>query len=503
MAITAQTKRYAFLIHRWTGVGMCILMALWFASGIVMLFIGFPKLTPWERLSALSSLTDKACCIVPEAAIAHGRSSSDIGELILTSIRGQPHYVIREGKESYKVVSAATGELQPAVGKDLALDGARAFMPGAGAEYLGTVQEDRWTHSRSLDPHRPLHLIQMLDANSTQLYVSSLTGQVMLDASVGEQRWNYVGAWLHWLYMFRNQPSDPVWSWTIIVLSGIGVVTAFTGVLNGVWRWRFSGAYKNGKRTPFRENFLRWHHLLGLIFGTILFIWIFSGLMSMNPLGIFDPKGKHPDMEAYQGGNPASLRLNISPSDMLSLFQKNGFQPRELEWHVMNGKPYILARDGTENTKLIVQGKSQFAVVDQLPEQELLAAARRLFPVPIQSYQMLEQYDAHYYKRGVESMYGSNERRLPALRIIFKDPEETWIHLNVHTGQVELSMDRSQRLGRWLFNLLHSWDLPGMLNFAWLREIVLVLLSIGGLLLSSTAIVIGMRRIRKWWRKTI
>jgi hypothetical protein len=31
------------------------------------------------------------------------------------------------------------------------------------------------------------------------------------------------------------------------------------------------------------------------------------------------------------------------------------------------------------------------------------------------------------------------------------------------TGDVALSVDRSQRIGRWLFNLLHSWDLPSML----------------------------------------
>jgi hypothetical protein len=33
-------------------------MLLWFVSGMVMLFIGYPKLTPGERLAALPVLGD-------------------------------------------------------------------------------------------------------------------------------------------------------------------------------------------------------------------------------------------------------------------------------------------------------------------------------------------------------------------------------------------------------------------------------------------------------------
>ena len=49
MNLSARAKRLTYLIHRWTGVAACVLMALWFVSGIVMLFIGYPKLTPCEK----------------------------------------------------------------------------------------------------------------------------------------------------------------------------------------------------------------------------------------------------------------------------------------------------------------------------------------------------------------------------------------------------------------------------------------------------------------------
>ena len=38
-------KRLLFLIHRWAGVVLCLFMAMWFVSGVVMMYVGYPKLT--------------------------------------------------------------------------------------------------------------------------------------------------------------------------------------------------------------------------------------------------------------------------------------------------------------------------------------------------------------------------------------------------------------------------------------------------------------------------
>ena len=49
-------KRQLYLWHRWLGIGLCLLMALWFVSGVVMLYVGYPKLTSSERLGHLPAL---------------------------------------------------------------------------------------------------------------------------------------------------------------------------------------------------------------------------------------------------------------------------------------------------------------------------------------------------------------------------------------------------------------------------------------------------------------
>ena len=455
---------------------MCILMALWFASGMVMLFAGYPKLTPWERLERLPTLA-APCCFDPGA-----------GAWTLTSIGGHPVYL-----QGTVAIDALTGGAMPAAGKAAALASARAFLPGFGAHYAGMVKEDRWTHSGSLNAHRPLHVVELDDGAATRLYISSATGQVVLDAPRAQRLWNFAGAWLHWVYMLRDQPKDPVWSWIVIILSTIGVVSTVTGIVNGLWRWRFNGTYKNGTKSPFRDAVMRWHHMLGLVFGTLVFSWIFSGLMSMNPLGIFDAKGAKPDAAAFAGSARA---LDVKVPAVLALLAADGFHATELAWKTLAGEPYILARDRSNATRLVVASGAGFQVQQRWPDASLAAAARRLLPARSYATDAVTQYDAYYYKRAVQSMYGADERRLPALRVVFDDPGATWVYLDPATGMVTESMDRSQRVGRWLFNLMHSWDLPVMLDAGWLREAILILLGTGGALLSGTAAVLGWRRVR-------
>jgi uncharacterized iron-regulated membrane protein len=497
-------RRYIYLIHRWTGIAMCALMALWFVSGVVMLFVGYPKLTPGERLAALPPLPLPAtggCCIEPAQALARSSAPAGVQSLTLTSIAGRPHYLLFEGDGRFTAVDAAGGAPSrgaEAIGSKAALAAAASFKPGAGTHYAGLIAEDRWTHSRALNPHRPLHVVDLDDAASTRVYVSSATGQVVLDAPRAERYWNFTGAWLHWLYMVRRQSTDPVWTWTLIGLSAVGVLSAVTGLVNGVWRWRFVGRYKSGQRTPYREPYMRWHHLLGLTFGVVLCTWIFSGLMSMNPLGVFSAKGARPDAVAMQGGSPAASRLPRTVAQVLARLRAESFTPRELEWKVLDGAPFILARDGLNQTRIViaVEGGDGMRVLPFWPRAVLERAAGRLLPHRVVAFDMLATHDAQYYARDDASMYGGSERRLPVLRAEFSDRENTWVYLDPRTGQVALSVDQTQRLGRWLFNFLHSWDLPVLLAPAWPREAVLIALSAGGFLLSATAMVIALRRLR-------
>ena len=68
----------------------------------------------------------------------------------------------------------------------------------------------------------------------------------------------------------------------------------------------------------------------------------------------------------------------------------------------------------------------------------------------------------------------------------FKDPA---------TGLVINRVDDMRRVGRWVFAMLHSWDWLPLLDLRPVWDIVLIVLSLGGLALSATGVVIGLRRL--------
>lgn len=489
MDAKARLRRLTYLAHRWLGVAGCLLMFVWFLSGIVMLYVGYPKLTPEERLASLPVLAAQAYR-TPDAAQA-GR-----GLAVLTSVRGEPSYVVAT-PDGPRAWSASTGQPYGAVTADMAVAAAQAFWPTSVARHAGVIDEDRWTHSRGLDRHRPLHKVSMTGYNAGTLYVSSATGEVVLDAPLAQQRWNYVGAWLHWLYMARDRSVDPVWSWMVVALSAVCTVLAVSGVVVGLWRWRFRGRYKSGARTPYREAWMRWHHITGLLFSAFVCTWIFSGLMSMNPGGMFSAPHAGPDRQAMTGapsGGPAGKPL-AAPSPVLQALHEAGFQPVQLEWRWMAGQPYVLARDAMARSR-IVRGKDGGLLVQAAWPPDLVRdAARALFPgAPVQA-QVLDRYDAYYYARHAEAMNGGAPRGLPALRMDFGTPAGDRVYVDLRTGEPALSLSRAQRAGRWLFYFLHSWDTPSLLNAGVGRDLAIILLSLGGLAVSATGIVLGARRL--------
>ncbi|MNV56678.1 hypothetical protein D3C71_1489750 [compost metagenome] len=178
------------------------------------------------------------------------------------------------------------------------------------------------------------------------------------------------------------------------------------------------------------------------------------------------------------------------------MLESAGFGARELEWKVLGGAPYLLAHDGAGASRLVVLQQGAYQVWERFEAQQLEQPAQALMPFDSVNTTLLASYDAYYFRRGQASMYAANARELPVLRVEFDDPGRTIAYLSLHSGDVVLSADRAQRLGRWLFNFLHSWDLPWMLKASAARDALLIALRLGALALALTGVVLGYRRLR-------
>lgn len=488
-------KRHLFLVHRWLGIVLGLFMVMWFASGIVMMYVGYPKLTVAERVAALPALDLPAGTPGPGGAIIAAGKAEPPQSVRLTSIGGEAYYVLT-WKEGVAAVHAASGRPLGAVEGAQAMASARAFIPGARAVYDALVEEDAWTHSRALDPHRPLHRVAMDDARGMVLYVSGRTGEVVRDASRIERSWNWAGAWIHWLYPFRGNLLDRHWHDMVVWISIAATLLAATGVTIGVMRWRFRGAYRSGSRSPYRTTFARWHHVGGMLFGCLALTWIFSGLMSMNPWKLFSSAAPALHEEAMAGAPLSAAHLSADVAEPIRRFRAAGFAPRELEWTVFDGRGWVVARNAGGRTRIA-------PISGDMPPREMLdldalaAAGARLLPgARVVARTDLRDWDAYHYTRAPHTMTGHVEKRLPVVRLEFDDPYRTWVHLDPYTGRVAARLDTRQRVKRWLFAFLHSWDWDPLLAHRPAWDALLIGLSAGGLAIAGTGVTMGWRRLR-------
>lgn len=472
-------KRWLYLGHRWLGIALCLVMALWFLSGVVMMYVGYPKLTAEERLAPLPALAAD-CCVAPAALPLTAPPLA----LRLSSVAGEPVYVATLAGNRVAAFDGRSGAPKFTVDADLATKSAASFLPGVAATYVGLVEEDAWTHSRALDPHRPLHRVDLADGRA--LYVSSQSGEVVRDATRVERYWNWLGAWLHWLYPLRGGAIDAWWREIVVYASLAATVLAVSGLWVGCLRWR-RRPYANGSRSPYRSAWARWHHWLGLFGGVLVVAWIASGLLSMNPWRLFDAGAVRPE-------RPVVPLTTASPASALACLQTAGFAPRELAWLRLGGADYVLAQAAAGDSRLLRDGVC--APEAMLTMATLRSIGETLLPASaVLDAEALTAYDAYYYARAGHSMSGHLPRPLPVLRLRFDDPAQTWLYLDPRSGAVVHRLDSHTRVKRWLFALLHSWDWLPLLERRPLWDVLMVLGSLAGFALSLSGVVLGWRRL--------
>ena len=73
--------------------------------------------------------------------------------------------------------------------------------------------------------------------------------------------------------------------------------------------------------------------------------------------------------------------------------------------------------------------------------------------------------------------------------------------LDPRGGSIARKEERITRLNRWLYHGFHSWDFPFLYHRRPLWDIVVIVLSIGGLMSAVTTLVPGWRWLRRHRRR--
>ncbi len=482
-------KRALIFLHRWLGVGLCLVFLVWFLSAIGMMYWEFPQVTDADRLARLPPLQPAAIRLSPAEAFARSGLASPPTAIRLASFDGRHLYRLQT-RDGELAVYADTGDEQIEVPPDMRdrIAAAWAGRPVAEARAVPLVEVDQWTVQGQFQREGPLWKYSWPDGQ--QVYVSEATGEVVQYTTTASRIGAYLGPIPHWLYFTPLRKHGPRWSAVVIWSSALGTLTAILGLVIGVWMYSPSKRYRReGAPTaiPYR-GMKRWHTAVGLVFGTGAVTWAFSGLLSMEPFPAARGAGR-PDA----GDARARLaRLLRGPLDLRQFEAKPprqalaelGAPVKQLELVVVAGEPAYLATLGGGDTRVVPIDSPPQAAFDSGRLMAALAGA--VGASGGADLRVVDRYDRYYLDR-------RGRLPLPVILIAARDGDRARYYIDPKTARIVGAYSSRRWVARWLYHGLHSLDFPWLYAHRPLWDIVVIAFMLGGAALSVTSLVLAWR----------
>ncbi len=473
--------RFLLLAHRYLGIAIGLLVALWCLSAFVMMYVQFPRLSDGERLASLPAIDLRACCAMTPA-IVDAMSESD--RFVVESLADRP--VVRTSGKRRRVFELRSGDEIAAVDPKLAALAAATYFRERGigdtASLIRTVHRDQWTVAGYFDQLRPFYLFSADDDADSRIYISSKTGEAMQDSSGNERFWNWIGAVVHWIYPTVLRQNTAVWTMVVIWTTVISLFLTVFGIYLGILQFR---PRRNGGRSPYRGMTL-WHHYSGLTFGVFTVTWLISGLFSMNPWGMFESDSGERErrfIEAAPGSADdvrsflTSLSTNRLPAETVRV--QSAFFAGEfaVTAELADGSSTRLAGRTLATRPLVEQDlKNVPALIGA--ESAVLDAG------------WLTRDDAYYF-----SHHESVE--LPVYRVVLDDADRSRYYFHATSGRLIKKVDGAARGYRWWFEALHRGDFAGLSRQRPLWDIVMLTLLAGVTVGAVTGVYLGFRRLTR------
>jgi uncharacterized iron-regulated membrane protein len=496
-------RRLLIIVHRYLGIPLSFVFVLWFVSGVAMIYVGgMPALSPEERLEHLPELDLSAVRVTPAEAARLAYADAPTRATLL-SVLDRPAYRI-DGTTIFADDGAALEPLDRAKAQAVA---ARFVGADEGAvRFERTVDRpDQWT--LVLGRALPLEKFAVDDGKGTEVYVSPESGEVALVTSARTRALAWVATIPHWFYITPLRVNQPLWYSIVVWASGIGCVLAVLGLVLAVVQFRKTTPFSLSKSIRY-AGWMRWHYILGAVFGVFTLTWVFSGLLSMEPFEWTNARGLEFPRDTFTGGRIEIERFvpfDASAWDAVSA----GRALKEIELERIQDEPYYLARftasavDGDAKRERLhqpyyIEGRAQPESVlldartlrPRAPfgVESLLARLRAAAPdASIVGHDLLEEYDSYYYSRG-------RQAPLPVLRVKFDDPLETWAYVDPARSELLATVHRLNRVERWLYNGLHSLDFGFWYSRRPLWDVGVIVLCAGALASSAIGLYLGLKR---------
>jgi uncharacterized iron-regulated membrane protein len=478
----SSANRWLTWFHRWAGVVLCLLFAVWFVSGAVLHFVGFPSLSRGDQRAGSEAIDLSQVRIDPSGALAQVAQASD---LRLVSVAGRPVYVAQQPQGAWVSVAGDTGAVLPPFSAAVATTVAERFSRASAISISGPMEYDQWIVHQHFDPYRPFYRVRLNDRASTDLYVSARTGEVLQRTRFSERAWNWSGAVIHWIYFTPLRKSYWAWNQVVWWVSLVALLSSSVGTWLGFLRLASNRAAGRKGLSPFR-GWMRWHHVIGLFASIIVVTWMLSGWLSMDHGRLFS-RGETTAKQTLQlsGMSVGAITHAVSLDSMREVAPAS-----EITFNAVGGRAFLTAYGPMgRDARLLFLNQPPTPILASLPDSLLLSGVDHLWPGRVHAISAPDAYDDLY--RRAESTPGNAEAFSvignPALRI----------YVDRYSGRFLAVMDSSRRSYAWIYYALHTFQFPGLIEHPEIRTVLVLALLALGFTASATGVVLSVKRLRR------
>ncbi len=466
------TLRWLIAIHRYAGLVLALLMLMWCLTGMVMVYVPYPSLSPSARLTGLAPVSWRQCCIMPPYRPGAAAAAFDV-----EMMAGIPVMHIRPADAPGRsfLIDLGNGQAVAGIAPDTAMAVARDYAQGRGLSPfkpgLEQIGRDRWTIA-GVAGRGPLYRIALGDSAGTEIYVSQASGQVVQRTNARQRFWNYLGAIPHWLYIMKLRQNPRAWTEVMVWSSLAGCFLVLLGLYIGVDQ--LLRARRRKRWSPYR-GFLAWHHLPGIVFGLFLLSWVASGWLSMNPFGLLEGGGSAGDEVTALLG-PSIPAGEIAASLRALSNQLQGERIVSIQSAPLDGKLYLVAtRADGRRERLDADGRKAPLTKTDLSFIASVLSGKGEAVTP----QLLVHGDDYYFS------HDDAFAQLPVYRVI-QPGTATRYYVDAVSGNLRAKLDANARKYRWLQQGLHRLDFTAVLRSRPLWDIVMLGLLAGASLIAGT-----------------
>ncbi len=502
-----------YLLHRWIGVALALLMVSWFVSGIALMYYPWPAPTASHQLAWLAPFAPSAHLVgypmaLREAARlttgAGGGGPPVGGRLVRWGGGGGERLVYqlwcdRKGRtEPCAIVDAFTGTLLAPVP---AADAVRAARVVVGAEPPVRAVDlllrgDHYMMAGEYAGGFPAYRVRFADPAATAVYVARASGAIFGVVTARTRVTTWIGTVPHWLYFQWLYERPGLWTWTNLILPSAGVLLAITGIVLGL-RQLFPRRRRADWRVSGYRGVSKIHHVTGAVFGVIVLTWTASGVLEV--LG--ESNEPRAGQAARVRGDPDWTRVRVSEAQAATPLPGGSggwadpggaaWVPVAIDLAVVGGAPGYAVHLASGGTYWV--DAETGARRGELDAAQAAAVAQRALggAVGVRSVDRITAYDTYYYARH------GREMPLPAWRVALADRAHSVVYLDPVTGAPVGFVDTDSRSWRWLRDGLHTFDFPGLNNRRPLWDLVVLPLMLGGTLGALTGLWIAGRRLRR------